>query len=506
MLRSKTTISILVSCLLTTTTALANKSKSPVHFNKVNVSADVPLNGELIWLKKRDNTKHLLIANSRFQSRQFIWFDNLSSNRPAPVTIQIPEDVIAFNTATLANANSQTVLFFNGKDISALNFDTKTNNIIVEQAGLYTGETVYTPDSDIDFTFDFNNDGLTDLLIPDFDKTHVFIQTINGEFTKHVLELKPESQLFDDSRSFSPREINALDLNGDGLLDITYQDEDSVVVHYQLTGGGFESKGTPISLNASIADPESISAQRQATVGKTKLDYAEFVKTIDLNDDNVVDLVTRRTKQDGIFSNKGTLEVRFGFVTESGLEFNKIPDANLNYDGRMMLIGDSLRGYQFKDLNGDGLKDLYFPRKDFGFGDIIAGLISRSTDVDVEFFLMKPQQAFAQRPDMAKEVELAFDLDSESAEIPLFTIADFNGDNLDDLLTQTGSEKARLFLGDGKGPFNRRGSKHQMPFPRNGNLVSVQDINDDGKADILFRYDSTDGEQKAKTMKLWLSK
>ena len=107
---------------------------------------------------------------------------------------------------------------------------------------------------------------------------------------------------------------------------------------------------------------------------------------------------------------------------------------------------------------------------------------------------------------MQKEVELAFDLDSESAEIPLFSIADFNGDGLKDLLTQTNETKASLFLGDGKGPFNKRGKKYQMPFPRNGNLVSIEDINNDGKADILFRYDNTDGENKNKNMQLWLSK
>jgi len=42
-------------------------------------------------------------------------------------------------------------------------------------------------------------------------------------------------------------------------------------------------------------------------------------------------------------------------------------------------------------------------------------------------------------------------------------------------------------------------------LPRNGDLVSTEDINDDGRADLIIRYNAADADGRANTVRLMLA-
>lgn len=480
--------------------------KAALNFNQITLNFDAPLSGHLMWLKNKDLAQHLVIEDKRFDSKRFVLFRNIKSTAKNPEYISIPDKAVAYSTARLANSPEDVIVYLTDNGVTSYNITTDSYQTLLQGHSIFSSEQVLSPSHKITFAEDLNKDGLTDFILADFNQSHVYIQNQDGLFSHYPLALKPHTELFRQSRTFTQQNHKLLDINDDGLVDICYQKEDNLLAHLQTPEGGFAHTAQTISLNADIVSEKTLDAKKREKEGKTKLKYAKFVELTDINNDNITDLVTKRTQREGIFKNEGQLEIRYGKMKKSLLSFTKQPNTSIPYDGQLMAFGKTLNNYQFLDLNADGYKDIFFPRKDFGFGDIISGLISRSTDVDIEFFLMNKTQQFNEEPAQEKEVELAFDLDSESASIPLFSLNDFNGDGLNDLLIQTDEKRTRLYLGNIKGPFSKRGKKYKMPLPRNGNLIEVIDINHDGLADIVFRYDHTDGTDKSKQITLWLSK
>ncbi|WP_448548492.1 FG-GAP repeat domain-containing protein [Thalassotalea fusca] len=503
---NQTSLAISLCALLFASPGIAKKTDTQnLTFNKSTLKADVALSGHTMWLHNDNAAKHLLIADKTFASRQFILFKNIDNADIQSTTVEMPNEAIAYSAGTLAGHDTEVLFYLTDSQVLSYDVTTNKQQALFTSQSIYSGEKVISPSDDISFAEDLNKDGLTDFILTDFHASHIFMQNPKGGFTKFELEMKPDTSLWRQSRTFSQQTYKLFDANNDNLIDIAYQKEDELFVHLQREKNGFDPKPTAIQLNANIISRQMVDAKERETEGKVKLDYASFVDLVDINNDGHIDLVTQRRKSDGIFNRQGTLEIRYGHIKNALIAFPASPNTQLPYEGQLMSFGQNVNTYKFADLNGDGLKDLYFPRKDFGFSDIIAGLISQSTDVNVEFFLMTEQQNFVEEPNQDKEIELAFDLDSESAEIPLFALEDFDGDGIKDLLMQISDDKARLYVGDQKGPFSRKGQRYEMPLPRNGNLVQIKDINKDGKADILFRYDRTDSEVKAKTLELWLS-
>jgi hypothetical protein len=45
-----------------------------------------------------------------------------------------------------------------------------------------------------------------------------------------------------------------------------------------------------------------------------------------------------------------------------------------------------------------------------------------------------------------------------------------------------------------------------VDLPRNGDLVASEDIDDDGRSDLVMRYTSADGEQAAHIVRLLIAR
>ena len=45
-----------------------------------------------------------------------------------------------------------------------------------------------------------------------------------------------------------------------------------------------------------------------------------------------------------------------------------------------------------------------------------------------------------------------------------------------------------------------------VALPRNGDLATTDDINDDGRADLIIRYNAADGDGPSRTVRLLIAK
>ena len=102
--------------------------------------------------------------------------------------------------------------------------------------------------------------------------------------------------------------------------------------------------------------------------------------------------------------------------------------------------------------------------------------------------------------------KVEFDLKTGLSRYPAVTIADFDGDDLAELLVQEEHDELTLYPGIGaKGLFGDETRTLSMPLPRNGQMVKARDLDNDGRTDLLIRYGPADGEERVRELRILLS-
>jgi len=93
-------------------------------------------------------------------------------------------------------------------------------------------------------------------------------------------------------------------------------------------------------------------------------------------------------------------------------------------------------------------------------------------------------------------------------------LADLNGDGLKELILSDDDE-LKIYLGKKsnknsksskkKRSFHKRSVSYSTQLPKDGNLVMVEDLNGDGKDDLLMKFSRLDGEGKGNEFKILFS-
>ena len=267
-------------------------------------------------------------------------------------------------------------------------------------------------------TADLNGDGLLDLVSANdvSDNLTVFLQTSPGEFS-----LSPDHVLGGTSTTNRPQAVDAVDLNGDGLLDLVAACESSLVVFFQMSTGQFPA--SPSLELGEVFRPLS-------------------VQGADLNGDGQLDLVSTSTTD-------GRLAVHF----QSGP--GQFPSSS------SISIGDaptfSPTSAAAADLNGDGLLDLISANGGGGS--------------HLSVFLQTGLGQFATTADF-----------STSQAGTSVTLGDLNNDGLIDLIAGDNLGTS-LFLQTSVGQFNVDPVLTLGAYPPND--VQAADLNGDGLLDIV---------------------
>lgn len=337
-----------------------------------------------------------------------------------------------------------------------------------------------------EFVRDLNGDGRDDFIVGQFEQTQLFLSQ-NDSWQAQTLAIQPKVLLYRDGARYSETKLYFADMDFDGHDDIIKVGEGELEIYPQHQDGKFESYPRFQSVSQAISGLDWWD-RRDAygeALDQSDLVYRKVEALQDIDGDGLVDMVVRYTKSSGVLDRVNDYEIYLGVKGDKGVSFGKQPQSVIRGDG-------TLTGFELVDIDLDGRSEVLVSGFDIGLSQIIGALVSGSIDQDVHLFTMDDKRRFAAKPNMSKSVELSFSLTSGQSGAPVVKLADIDGDKRQDLLLSDGDTELDLFLGSAKGaPFDRKESL-KLTLPIDGDMLSSEDLNLDGKADLLIKYGRQD--------------
>lgn len=359
-----------------------------------------------------------------------------------------------------------------------------------------TGSDWFSPDwrgiRQVDLGRDLDGDGRDEILLPQRRELTILRSTEDGP--AYVISDRLETELYREIGDFEDPghlidfidryqlkvseifpEIFDVDVNADGRRDLVLTYTDLAATYRQLPDGHFET--TPDLFRSDLTPNRSV--LRSAVPPKIITTQAR-----DFDRDGRADLIVSRSEVRGI---RGVINVRFHRNVNG--RFEKKPTFKLREDVLALwpIVGD---------YNHDGNLDFTFLQTEFGIKAIINFLLTKRMKFNFEFFLWNGAPSFPEKPARRKGISVKFDLkEGHLSGLPLVDLThDFNGDGLADFYTprereafsvyfSKPREKEELFSGDPDIHYK----VHQSFYRR------FDDLNDDGRADIVFWYQSEIG-------------
>ncbi len=367
--------------------------------------------------------------------------------------------------------------------------------------------------SHIDVTRDVNGDERDDLVVPDVDGFWVFIQMSDGAFADPV-KIGPSIEMDriygDDGYRYNPwaqGRVHEVDYNQDSLGDLVFWNEDHFKVHLQDKRGLFASVPiiftTDVSFDSddlgSLVAPEGVRQRRKDHAASGDMTGRVLHSLTDMNGDSVADLVVFSLESGSnrflgqtseLWSMHSTYEVHFGALTHDRTLFSPDIGAVIHSDGIPF-------GLEPHDIDHDGQTDVMFTIINPGIfktiGMLVSALLTRSVSMDLHFYCME-DATYPDKPNARRKIRttsLGESGEKAAAHFPTVLIGDVNGDRHSDLLVQQGRKELRVFLGvPGPDLFSRRPQKVSVTMP-NEEYAWLEDLNKDGKQDMLLHYPST---------------
>jgi len=355
-----------------------------------------------------------------------------------------------------------------------------------------------------DFIQDVNNDGIDDIILPDFEQTNLWLGSTNApEYYYQAIAINTQAELIRGSVSFSPTKLFLADLNVDGLQDIAWISKGSINYFSQTVIGKFSSSQKKLALAGAIygLDWWQLREADGQSPDQSDLTHRVVEQIKDVNGDGLVDVIVRFTQSSGVLDRTNNYEFYLGYRNENGqLEYPKTPNTVIQADG-------TLTGLKIIDVNNDNKFEVLLSSFELSISNIIGALLSGGIDQNVLLFALNDNDAYEEDALISKEVELSFSLTSGQSGQPIVLLTDVNGDDLQDLILSAGKERLKIFLGRKSSKlFNRKASKHKLLLPKNGALFEHADLNHDGKEDFIMRYGRLDDESMANKVTILMVK
>ncbi len=345
-----------------------------------------------------------------------------------------------------------------------------------------------------DFVLDINDDGLDDIILPDFEQINIWLAQKNtADYVYQTLPISTKSELSRGGVNFRPKDLFYADFTLDGLQDIAWISQGSVN-YFSQEAGKFSLTQNTITLNESIygLDWWEIREADGESPDQSDLTHRAVEQIKDINGDGLVDVVVRFTQSSGVLDRKNDYEFYFGATNNAGqFEFPKTASTVIKAEG-------TLTGLNIIDVNNDQKFEVLLSSFELSISNIIGALLSGGIDQNVLLFGLNEENVYEEDAIINKEVELNFSLSSGQSGMPIVLLADVNGDQHKDLILSSDEEQLKIFQGrESAKLFNRKASKHKLVLPKNGALFKHFDINHDGKEDFVMRYGRLDGENMA---------
>ncbi|MEJ2140456.1 MAG: FG-GAP-like repeat-containing protein [Gammaproteobacteria bacterium] len=355
----------------------------------------------------------------------------------------------------------------------------------------------------IDFFRDINGDGHDDLIVPDTAGYRIRLQKTDGSLGEEtLLEESSRMTVTGDVVSFESRPLFSGDVNFDGLADLGVWRGNTLRVYPQLPDHRYQSEPDIVQLGLGLLSEAEFRALEAAagSVDQRGLSQKIIVSIEDHNGDNLPDILIESTMSMGVFDKRNTLSLHLGRQQGESLVYNEAEDALLASDGLQY-------GLVTTDIDGDGLQDLVVRKVRLSFSRVIRALISGNVSLRLSFFRMTPDGGYGEEPNYVTRTKVHFSMTSGQIDIPAVAVADFDGDGLKDLMIQT--RPGQLSVSHGianENLFTDESTNIEVDLPRNGDLVASEDVDNDGRSDLIMRYTAADGEQAAHLVRILIAR
>ncbi len=356
--------------------------------------------------------------------------------------------------------------------------------------------------SRLDFLADVNDDGQDDLLLPDFDGYRVRLQQAGGNFGEEsLLDKSVLMSLRGRDVEFSARSLFSGDMNFDGLPDLLYWSGDTIGFYAQTPGMQYVADPIERPSGLGVLSQEEIQRleENRGAIDQEGLTERDIELITDLNGDDIPDIIAEAAYSEGVFDRSNEFSLHLGRAGADQVEYLFEEDALITSEGLQFDLIET-------DIDSDGKQDLVVRKARLSFGRVIRALIAGSVGVEIHFHRMTEDDRYEDEANFVAKTKVKFSRSSGQVDIPALEVADFDGDGLQDLVVQTDRSRLSYYRGEPSDTlFAQKPSAFEAVLPRNGELVDTEDINGDGRADILLRYDESDADGLAKTVRLLLS-
>ncbi|TKB46082.1 FG-GAP repeat domain-containing protein [Thalassotalea mangrovi] len=348
-----------------------------------------------------------------------------------------------------------------------------------------------------------NHDRHPDFALADFNGLNLYVSSplqaqgeAKGEapvdigYERQQLPITPVVEVFESSVSYTRRKWFLADMNQDQLADIAWVDDGKLLVYLASPLGEFSSQAQQVNINSRISGQNWWDTRNAdgSNLDQSNLDHQNLESMDDINGDGIVDLVVRHSTSSGVLDRSNDYQVFFGQVSDGSVSFQQQPSTVLASDGT---VGD----IQFIDLNRDARQEVLMSSFDISVSQIIGALLSGSVDQDVLIYVQDASSG-AFRKSISKEVELTFSLSTGKSGAPIVKLADLNGDGYKELILSADENKLKIYAGvNGDKYITNRAQRFSLPLPQNGVFLTSDDLNDDGKEELLVRYGDEDDAQ-----------
>lgn len=453
-----------------------------------------------------DDGRQIVLAGHDEQHRQRLSVHSIeaaTAEDARPLLTMTPgPNLIAYDVGKLGDRDA--LYFIEPGRVVRYDFGAGEFDVVTEIKTIYgqerTGEI-----APIDFIRDVNDDGRDDIVVADTAGYRVRLQRADGGLGEEILLQESSSMTVSGGVvSFESRPLVIGDMNFDSLPDLAVWRGDSLRVYPQLPADKFQGRPDVIPLGLDLLSEAELRLRRLQTdrgaVDQSGLTVKRVFSIEDLNGDGVPDVLTEATLSEGVFDKRNEFRVHLGQSEESQLVYREQEDALLASEGLQFGLVET-------DIDGDGKKDLIVRKVRLSFGRVIRALLSGNVSLQLQFFKMTDEDDYPETANYIAKTNVRFSLTSGQVDIPAIKTADFDNDGLQDLMIQTADDRLSFFHGVPTGRlFDKKAGQLDVDLPRNGDLVVAEDIDDNGRADLVMRYNLSDGADSASTVRLLLAR
>ena len=449
-----------------------------------------PPNGDMLLLAER---KQLLVSGYSQFSR---WLTILDLTDYSTTLSPIPDNAQFFSSAVLAGNTAPQLVFLTLDGVSRLAADGSHAIQLVASDSLYR---VLDPNRlrSADFVLNLGSP-LSDFLIADFQYVHLYRQQADGSFRHYPLPIPALVQSWRDSPDYTPRQHYIVDVNQDKLSDLAFVWQGKIHVFVQQRDGSFNTQAMVMNWPVQLSTEQEADQRNDAGRSYTGQNIDTLRDITDIDGDGIADLVINREQLADALERNNSFRIHFGAITEQGLGFNAAPDTTITTDTSPIAV-------VIDDFNADGRKDFYIPSTHFGVGTIIRVLLRGSANLDIDFYLLNEQRQYPAKADFRQQATIDVSIGNLRYDMPLFLLADTQGNGHKSLLVGEGTDELRLYRHEHKRLFSRKSERIKLALPRDARKVNVFDLTGNGKEDLVLPFDSQEEESRRNQLHILLS-